>query len=144
MKRSPEIEQVFRDVIEALERGDLEFVKAATSRQPGVVSIGSDPDEYERGFEEITRMIGDSAPEGPLGVHVRISEIRGYEHGEVGWADGIGSFERAGDSVEVRLTGVVVREAGHWLSVQNHASIGVPNARMLDPLFRKPQNVSRG
>lgn len=144
MKRSPEIEKEFRDTIEALERGDIEFLKAATSRDPGVVSIGSDPDEYARGLEKIIGMIGDSTPEGPLGIHVRLSEIRGYEHGDVGWADGIGTFERDGDSVEVRMTGIAVREGGKWRGVQNHASIGVPNERMFDKVYRRPRAANRG
>jgi SnoaL-like protein len=144
MKRSPEIEKEFRDTIEALERGDIEFIKAATSRNPGVVSIGSDPDEYERGFEKIMGMMGDSTPEGPLGIHVRLSEIRGYEQGDVGWADGTGTFERDGESVEVRFTSVAVREGGRWIGVQNHASIGVPNARVFDEVYRRPRAANRG
>jgi SnoaL-like domain len=137
MKRSPEIEKEFRDTIDALERGDLEFLKAATSQDPGVVSIGSDPDEYEHGFEQITRMMREAMPEAPMHIHVRLSEIRGYEHGDVGWADGTGSFESDGKSVEVRFTGVAIRERGRWVGVQNHASIGVPNERMFDPLFQR-------
>jgi hypothetical protein len=144
MKRSPEIEQEFRNRVAELERGDLEAITAATSRQPGVVSIGSDPDEYKRGFEEINRIMGDSTPQGPLQIHVRISEVWAYEQGDVGWADGLGTFERDGESVEVRLTGVLVREGGRWLAVQSHASIGVPNERMFDPAFRRPHAAGRG
>jgi hypothetical protein len=36
----------------------------------------------------------------------------------------------------VRLTGVVHQEDGEWKAVQNHASIGVPNEHMLDPMFQ--------
>jgi ketosteroid isomerase-like protein len=142
MKHSPEIEQLMRDVVAALERSDRAYFERFTSRDPGSVSIGSDPDEYVRGHDNILALFTESTPEGPVGIRVRMREIRGYEHGDVGWADGIGAFERDGDSVEVRTTAVFVREGGHWRGVQSHASIGVPNDRMFDKVFRRPKAAS--
>lgn len=143
MKHSPEIEQLMRDLIAALEKGDRAYFEEATSRDPGSVSIGSDPDEYVLGYDNILALFSDSTPEGPLHIHVRMSEVRGYEHGDVGWADGVGSFERDGDSVEVRVTAVFVREGGRWHALQSHASIGVPNDRMFDKLYRRPKATRR-
>jgi len=137
MKRSKEIEQLGRDFIAALERGDLGFMERTTSREQGGVVIGSDPREYATGYEQIIRALGESTPgEGPQ-IHVRHEEIRGYEQGDVGWADGTGAFEHDGESVELRFTMVAIREKDGWRIVQNHASIGVPNDRMFDPLFRR-------
>ncbi len=76
-------------------------------------------------------------------IHVRIAELRGYEHGDVGWADGTGTFEHDGESVEVRISAVFLREKGDWRMVQNHASIGVPNDHMFEPLFRGAPAATR-
>lgn len=142
MKPSKEIEQLGRDSIAALERSDLAFIERTTSREPGVVAIGSDPSEYATGYERIIDLMGQSTPGAGPQIHVRLEEIRGFEHGEVGWADGIGAFEHDGESVEVRFTIVAVREQDGWRIVQNHASIGVPNDRIFDPLFR-PARAAR-
>jgi hypothetical protein len=34
------------------------------------------------------------------------------------------------------MASVVHQEDGEWKAVQNHASIGVPNEHMLDPMFQ--------
>ena len=138
MKRSQEIEQFMHDLVAALERGDSAFMERTTSRMPGVVSIGSDPDEYARDYERIMSLFNESTPQGPLHIHVRLTEVHGYEQGDVGWADGAGSFERNGESVETRFTAVLLREAGKWRAVQSHASIGVPNDHIFDRVFRSP------
>lgn len=137
MKRSAEIEQLTRDFIAALERGDIAFIERTTSREPGVVAIGSDPNEYATDYERIIRLMSESTPGAGLQIHVRLNQIRGYEHGEVGWGDGTGAFEHDRESVEVRFTLVLLREKDGWRVVQSHASIGVPNDRMFDPLFRR-------
>jgi hypothetical protein len=36
----------------------------------------------------------------------------------------------------VRLTAVLHQEDGDWKIVQTHASIGVPNDRMFDPMLQ--------
>jgi ketosteroid isomerase-like protein len=125
-----------RDMIAALERGDIDHIDRTTSREPGVVAIGSDPGEYSRERDQIIELMRQSTPEVGMHIHAGIDEIRGYEDGDVGWADGTGSFTRDGDSVSVRFTGVARREDGEWRIVQTHASIGVPNDHIFDALFR--------
>ena len=41
-----------------------------------------------------------------------------------------------GKRAPVRITAVLHQEDGDWKAVQTHASIGVPNDRMLDPMFQ--------
>ena len=136
MKRSQDIEQLLRSFVEALNRGDIEYLERSTSREPGLVVFGSDPREYLRDYKRVIDVLRESTPEGGMHIHLRIAELHGYEHDEVGWVDGIGAFQRDGESVDVRITAVFVRERGEWRMVQNHASIGVPNDRMFDPVFR--------
>jgi len=143
MKRSQDIEQLVRGFVEALERGDIAYLERATSREPGVVAIGSDPNEYSRDYERIIELLRESTPQAGMQIHVRIAELRGYEHGDVGWADGTGTFEHDGESVEVRISAVFLREKSDWRMVQNHASIGVPNDHMFEPLFRRAPAATR-
>jgi hypothetical protein len=136
MKRSTEIEKLIRDSVAAYERGDIAFVERTRSKQPGVVSIGTDANEYVLDYEPIIRSARGEM-DSSQHMRVRIGQVRAYEHGDVGWADGTGYFEGDGQSVEIRNTGVFLREGGGWRSVQSHSSIGVPNEQMFDPLFQR-------
>jgi ketosteroid isomerase-like protein len=134
-ERSPEIEQVVRDSLAAIQRSDIEGIARRTSRDACVLSIGSDATEWAEGYDEIMQLFRGSTPEGELGVQVGLDDVKAFREGSVGWAAGHGYFEMAGDRVPVRLTVVLHQEDGEWKSVQSHASIGVPNERMMDPLF---------
>ena len=135
MKRSPDIEQSLRNFADAFNRNDIAYIERVTSREPGVIVIGSDPHEYVRGYEQVLNVMGESLPQAGMQIQVRIAELRGYEQGDVGWAYGSATFQRGRESVEVIMTAVFVREKGDWHMVQNHASIGVPNNHTFDPLF---------
>jgi ketosteroid isomerase-like protein len=137
VQRSPEIENLLRDMIGALERGDVAAIERMTSRQAGVVAIGSDPGEYSREFDDVMRLMGESTPDASTHIRARLDDVRAYEQGDIGWADGTGGFQREGETVEVRMTAVLRREDGEWRAVQSHASIGVPNEHMFDPLFQR-------
>src|SRR6267143_2571689 len=136
MKRSTEIEKLISESVAAYERGDVAFIERTTSKQPGVVSIGTDANEYELDYERIVKAARGEMAGSPQ-MRVRVGEVRAYEHGDVGWADGTGYLEIGGQSVEIRNTSVFLREAGEWRSIQAHSSIGVPNERMFDPLFQR-------
>jgi ketosteroid isomerase-like protein len=135
-ERSTEIEQVLRDILDAMVRSDLDEIGRRTSRDACVLSIGSDASEWAEGYEEIMRLFGESTPEGELGVRVGLDDVNAYREGTVGWAAGHGYFEIEGKRVSVRLTAVLHEEDGDWKTVQSHASIGVPNERMMDPMFQ--------
>jgi ketosteroid isomerase-like protein len=135
-ERSPEIEQVLRDIVDAMVRADLDEIGRRTSRDACVLSIGSDAKEWAEGYDEIMRLFGESTPEGELGVRVGLKDVKAFREGSVGWAAGHGYFEIGAQRVPVRLTAVLHREAGDWKTVQSHASIGVPNEHMLDPALQ--------
>jgi hypothetical protein len=136
VERAPEIEELLRDTIGALERGDIETIERRTSREDCVVSIGSDPSEWGEGHDEVMRLWRESSTEGPLKVRSGLDDVAAYREGSVGWAAGRGWFEVDGQRVPVRLTMVVREEDGGWKAVQSHASIGVPNKRMFDAMFQ--------
>lgn len=135
-ERSPEIEQVLRDTLDAMVRSDLDGLGRRTSRDACVLSIGSDASEWAEGYDDIMQLFSESSPEGELGVRVGLDNVTAFREGTVGWAAGHGYFEVEGKRVPVRLTAVLHEEDGEWKAVQSHASIGVPNEQMLDPMFQ--------
>ena len=52
-ERSPEIEQVLRDTLDAMVRSDFDEVGRRTSGDACVLSIGSDAREWMEGHDEI-------------------------------------------------------------------------------------------
>jgi ketosteroid isomerase-like protein len=135
-ERSPEIEQIMRATVAAMARSEFDVIERRTSRDACVLSIGSDATEWAEGFDEIVRMFRESTSEGETGVRSGVDDVKAFREGSVGWVAARGWFEIDGRRVPVRLTGVVHQEDGEWKAVQNHASIGVPNEHMLDPMFQ--------
>ena len=133
---APEIEQIMRETIDAMARADVEAIERQMSREAFVLSIGSDPGEWAEGHDEVMRLWRESTSEGELGVTAGLDEVKAFREGSVGWAAGRGYFALSGQRVKVRLTVVLHQEDGDWKTVQAHASIGVPNERMLDPMFQ--------
>jgi ketosteroid isomerase-like protein len=134
-ERSPEIEQVLRDTLDAMVRSDFDEVGRRTSGDVCVLSIGSDAREWTEGHDEIIRGLrAEATSEGDLGIG--LDDVKAFREGSVGWAAGHGYFEMEGRRVPVRMTAVLHQEDGDWKVLQSHASIGVPNEQMLDPMFQ--------
>lgn len=92
--------------------------------------------EWVEGYEQYMQLFRESTPNSELGVTAGLDNVRAYQEGDVGWAAGRGYFEMEGKRVPVRFTAVLHKEDGEWKAVQAHASIGVPNDRMLDAMFQ--------
>jgi ketosteroid isomerase-like protein len=131
-----EIEQVLRDFVDAIAHSNVDEIAGRASRDACAVAIGSDPGEWREGYDEIVGLLRESTPDAELGVTAGLDDVKAFREGSVGWAAGHGYFEIEGKRVPVRMTAVAHQENGEWKLVQTHASIGVPNDRMLDPLFR--------
>ena len=135
-ERSHEIEQVMEDTLDAMVRSDMDKIARHTSSEACVLAIGSDASEWAEGHEEIMGLFRASIPEGDLGVRAGLEDVKAFCEGSVGWAAAHGYFEMQGKRVPIRLTAVLHQEDGAWKAVQSHASIGVPNDKMLDPMFQ--------
>lgn len=132
---SAEIERILRDFVDAIASSNGDEIERRTSRDSCAVAIGSDPNEWTEGYDRIMQLMRESTPEGEVGITAGLDDVKAFSEGSVGWAAGRGYFEIGGNRVSVRLTAVVHQEDGEWKIVQSHASIGVPNDRMMDPLF---------
>lgn len=132
---APDIEQVLRDNVAAMGRGDLDAIDHQLSRDPSVLSVGTDASEWAEGHDNIMREFRESAP-GELGFSLGLDQVKAFREGNIGWAICRGHFEADGRRVRTRTTVVLQREDGQWKTLHAHSSIGVPNDHMLDPMFQ--------
>ena len=130
MRRSPEIEAVFRRIFTSLIDGDSQTFRNHFAPSPDLWWIGSDEREWFRGDAESVALFEQQVQEfGLVGVDYKRSEA--YESGAVGWIAAEVELETtAVGSVPIRVTTVFVLDAGLWRVVQWHTSIGTPNAEV--------------
>ena len=127
MRRSPEIEAVFRRIFTALRDGDQQTFRNHFSPSPDLWWIGSDEREWFRGDMESVALFEQQVLEIGL-VDVTYKRSEPYESDSVGWiAAEVELITMTADTVPVRVTAVFVLDAGLWRVVQWHTSIGTPN-----------------
>jgi uncharacterized protein (TIGR02246 family) len=125
------VRAVLEELIAAQNAGDAKGMQAVLSQRGDSVFIGTDPGEWLTGPQVVGLM--EQAGEDPAQVTVSIVDAAVHVEGDgVAWASGRGLF-RAADGRErpVRLSVVLVREAGRWRVVHVHASVGLPDSDLL-------------
>lgn len=135
METSAEIRDLVLRSYQAMTSGDLAFLERNISRQPNIVSIGTDPDEWWVGFETIVRIARAQYQEmgrGMPSVKVVNSDPQAFQEGTVGWVADHPTFEMPGGiQIASRMTAVFHQEDGAWKIVQQHISMGVRNEDLL-------------
>lgn len=128
-RRSPEIEALVKRVLDSIAAGDNAALRRIANPGPEFVAIGTDPTEW---WDQDTFLPVQEAQLGELaGVTHEVSHIEGWELDRVGWAAARLGMVLGGADVGMRLTAVLVLDAGLWRIVQWHASEGVPNEESL-------------
>ncbi len=129
MQPAPELREIVARLYQAFTQGDADLVERLTSRNEGIVFIGTDPNEWFEDMRSIRRLIQAQAG---AGIELIPGDIRALREGSVGWVADQGRFRLAdGTEIPFRLTGVFRQEDGDWKLVQEHASIGVSNEEAL-------------
>jgi ketosteroid isomerase-like protein len=132
MQPSDELRDVILASFEAYSRGDASSVDRYTSRQEGVLVIGSDPDEWIEGAQAAEALKQEAQDDS-----VKIAspgEVQAFVEGSVGWASSRPTWAlEDGREIPTRWTAVFHLEDGEWKAVQAHISVGVPN----EELFRE-------
>ncbi|MDQ4078730.1 MAG: nuclear transport factor 2 family protein [Chloroflexota bacterium] len=129
MEPSAELKDVYLRSYDAYTNGDLAVIEHGFSRRKEVVMIGTDPDEWVRGYDAIIEMFRRTLPaQQQMGLTLIPGEPEAYSEGTVGWVIDRPTF-RTHDGFEVtcRATTLYHREDGAWKIIHNHYSIGVPN-----------------
>ncbi len=133
LQQSSDLREVFLRLYQAFEHGDAALALDLTSREAGVLSIGTDPDEWWSDYATLERVYAVQLGEmRAAGVRFQPGDPQCYQEGTVGWcADQARIVLPDGTEQPIRLTAVFHREAGDWKMVQFHTSIGVPNAEAI-------------
>jgi hypothetical protein len=122
------VREAVDDLLASMNSGDSEGVRRRLSADPGAVHIGTDPEEWWSS-DEVASNLGNVTE---VGVRAMVDELTVQPIGEdAAWFVGTGRF--AGDGVDVpfRISGVAVREDDRFVFVHSHASVGVPNDKLL-------------
>ena len=129
MKRCPEIEELTRQLYQAVSSAQLAFFEERVSRADGIVFTGTEAEEWwEDRRSLLDAMRAQMSAAGPGTMTLRPGDaLRAYRDGEVAWVADRPTIELGGVVVACRHTSVFIREAGEWRIVQHHFSIGVPN-----------------
>ena len=128
MERSPELRDLTLRAYEAMSRGDAGFFEQVTSRQEGLLAIGTDPEEWWDSYDRLARAFRAQFEEIGGGFPVSGGDPQAYQEGSVGWVADRATFNLPGGAdVPFRLTMVWHQEGGDWKIVQWHISLGVAN-----------------
>jgi hypothetical protein len=127
MDRSPELEDLTRQLYYAVSRADAAFFERYLSRGESCVVIGTAPGEwwedYDAALDSIRKQMGSVGES----MELAAGEVRAYRQGEVGWVADQPTLKLGSVSALCRHTSVFLREADEWRIVQHHFSIGVAN-----------------
>jgi len=129
MRRSAGVEAVVEQLYDVMRVAEPQVVEQLLSADL-TAAIGTDEEEWETdhaaavaGFVTQSRAVGTLA--------VQSGSARGYSDGVFGWFEDRALVTFAdGESVPIRVTGVVRHESGRWRLVQVHTSVGIPNAEL--------------
>lgn len=70
MQGSADLEQIVLRLYQALSQGDVTFLERMSSEESGLLTIGTDPNEWWEGYDEVTRVYRAQLEE--LGKDLRI------------------------------------------------------------------------
>ena len=132
MDRSEEVRTALTSVMETFGTPAMgSALSAAMSTEPETLLIGTDPDEWWEGPDDIRRAMSAQGEE-LQGMTAKVSHAEGWVEGNVGWAAGKAEIEIPGGSpVSMRITAVYLRRHDGWKIAQAHASVGVYNEEVV-------------
>jgi len=131
MEEAPELRRLIERFYRACSHGDIAYIKKLVAKEDDVLVVGTDPDEWWAGYEEV---VGDWATQFSemKGIPLNAGEIEAYREGSVGWVLDQPSFGLPDTTQSpIRLTAVFHQEEGQWKLVQLHASVGVANEAVI-------------
>ena len=130
---SSELEAVVRRQFAAVNDRDLPTILNLHADEPGVLMIGTDPDEWWSGFQVLRGIYEAQVAEfDSEGVTIEPGPIEAYSEGTVGWTACRPTLHFSdGSTATTRCTAVLHLDRGVWRFVQSHISVGVANEEAL-------------
>lgn len=128
---SDELKNAMQRLYESMTSGDVSAVAHQLSHQSGVLSIGTDPNEWWEGYDAIARVVKAQLEE-MGGIQVKAGNLNAFVEGNVGWAADCPIVRLPnGQEMTLRWTTVFHIEDGEWKIVQRHVSLGVSNVEAI-------------
>ncbi len=137
MEQSPELKNLVLRLYEAVSCGDGLFIERLMSHQDGLLLIGTDPDEWCSGYENVVALFKKLMKEMVGGFPIVPGDPQAYIEGTVGWIADRAKF-RFSDDLEIpfRFSAILHREDGGWKLVQWHQTCEV--SKNLTGLVQQP------
>jgi ketosteroid isomerase-like protein len=128
MKQSAQVKDALVQFYDGFSRGDAAMLMNLISSERGVLTIGTDPQEWWDERDKLRHAFEAQMKELD-GASMVAGDPQGYEEGSVGWVSDRPTIRMAdGTEIPTRVTGVMHREGDGWKFVQTHISLGVANA----------------
>jgi len=130
MDPAPELVSFMERMIRNLNALDANAMVDTFSRQPGLLLIGTDPDEWWEGFETASALwrVQFQELQSVGKFHFDIEEAVAWKEGTVGWIACRACWVSEGVApVSYRMTVLLHEEGAYWRVVQWHASLGASN-----------------
>jgi ketosteroid isomerase-like protein len=131
MEQSAEVKEAILRFYEGLSSGDTAAIGRLFSRREGVLNIGTDPEEWWTGHDNIVRVFEAQVAEMGGSFPIEAGDPQAYAAGDVGWVADRPKLKLPDGEMLFRLTAVLRREEGDWRIVLNHVSFGVKNEEAL-------------
>jgi adenylate cyclase len=130
MQRSPELLELLTTFYRAAKASDLRAIESLISHSGSALIIGTDPQEWWSGYDDIRRVfIAQTEEMG--GLPISAGDPVAYAEGTMGWIADRSTLTLPDGNMEVRVSFVAHQEDGTWKLVHGHISIGVPNEEAL-------------
>lgn len=126
---SPEIESVMRRMVATYGTSDVEVLSNLFTSDASLRVLGTSPDEWWSGPDEVLRMRHVQGGE-MLGAVAEIEKVEAFEDGPFGWATCFISLVTTEGRMPLRSTAIFRLEAGAWRIVHYHNSIPAPNEQI--------------
>ena len=130
MEPSTELRNLTLRLYQAMASGDYAFMERYFSVNAGVLTIGTDPNEWWADRETAMRVFRAQLEE-LGGFPIAAGDPQAFVEGSVGWIADQPRVTVPDAEMRLRLTGVFHREGQDWKIVQWHISMGVPNEQAL-------------
>jgi hypothetical protein len=121
---------VIYEMLDAQELGNVGRVLDTLSGRPEAAHMATDGIKWapsREAAQAVTAVPGD-------GLRMVADHFDIHLQGGVAWAEGLGRISnQSGAERPVRMSVVLVREHGHWVIVQSHASLPVQDAEIFKP-----------
>jgi ketosteroid isomerase-like protein len=125
-QRSQELLDLLAAFYRAAQASDMDALERLISHSGSALMIGSDPQEWWSGYDDIRRVFIAQMEE-MGGFPLSPGDPVAYAEGTMGWIADRPTLALPDGKLEMRVSFVAHREDGQWRLVHGHFSIGVSN-----------------